>query len=102
MANTIMVNQYDAMTDMLATTQEFYAYYKEHEAEEDVIDYTYQLMRRVLCTKKWYKETKESLELYIYITDQHVQESHIFTTYYQYIIECLDKEAEKCAVQYYM
>ena len=100
-----MVNQYDAMTDMLATTQAFYTYYKEHEAEEDVIDHTYQLMQRTLYTKKWYRETKESLHLYIRITEQYVPESTIILTgYYEYIIDCLDKEAEKhgmqCGVSY--
>jgi hypothetical protein len=101
-----MVNQYDVVTDILATTEEFYAYYKEHEAEEDVIDYTYQFMQRTLYTKKWYRETKDCLQGYIDITQKYIPESKIFTDYYEYIIECLDKEAEKhgmqCTVQHYM
>ncbi len=101
-----MVNQYDFVTDIIATTEEFYAYYKEHEEEEDVIDYTYQLMQRTLYTKKWYMETKKCLQVYISITQKYIPESTIFTGYYEYIIECLDKEAEKhgmkCSVQYYM
>ena len=92
-----MVNQYDFVTDILATTEEFYAYYKEHEAEEDVIDHMYQFMQRMLHTKKWYMETKKCLQVYISITQKYVPESKIFTDYYEYIIYCLEKEEQKRA-----
>ena len=86
---------YPMILDFLQMSEEIIAYYRSQSHEEDAKDYTFQRLQRALESKKWYRENPLILTIFIGITKQYVEEHAILIEYYEYILYCLKKDAEK-------